>query len=153
MNFIQIQTIIALNFIAIPITKRYNLNYKVHTVKPCVPNCHICGRCRHRCSYLGCSTTVEIRKRPRCAVERDWSASGFPRKALNRCWLGPRASRVSAVNVWRQTAAGNRCCVFLKVSGRVGGVVLRMLTVTSRKPYVFCGFFVECSCLCRWSCS
>jgi hypothetical protein len=35
MNFLQIQTIIALNFISISITKRYNLNHKLHTVKPC----------------------------------------------------------------------------------------------------------------------
>jgi len=55
-----------------------------------VPSCHICGHCRHRCSYLGCFATVEIRKRPRCAVERDWSASGFPRKALNRMLAGPQ---------------------------------------------------------------
>ena len=26
----------------------------------CVPGCHVCGHCRHRCSYLGYLATVEI---------------------------------------------------------------------------------------------
>jgi hypothetical protein len=39
--------------------------------------------------------------------------------------------------------------MFWNVSGRVDGVVLRVPTVTSWKPYVFCGFFVESRCLCR----
>ena len=127
-----------------------NPNNKLYSVKPCVPSCQICGHCRHRCFYLGCFAKVEICKRPRCAVERDSSASG---ELWVGCWLGPRATRVSTVNVWRQTAAVSRCCVFWEVSGRVDGVVFRVLTVTSPKPYVFCGFFVECRCLCCWSCS
>jgi hypothetical protein len=57
-------------------------------VQPCVPSCQICG---HRCCYLRCFAKVEIRKRPRCAVERDWSASGSPRRALSRMLVGPQS--------------------------------------------------------------
>jgi hypothetical protein len=68
-----------------------NPNNKLYTVKPCVPSCQICGHCRHRCCYVGCFAKVEIRKTPRCAVERDWSASGFTRRALSRMLVGSQS--------------------------------------------------------------
>jgi hypothetical protein len=111
-NFLQIQTINALNFIAIPTTKRY----KLYIVQPCVPRCHVCGHCWHRCNYVfGIFGDGRNPKRPRCVVERDWSASGFPRKASSKMLVEPQIQ-----SRFDSQCSEVVCCVFWKVIGSNG---------------------------------
>ena len=95
------------------------MNYKLYTVKPCVPSCHICGHCRHRCSYLGYFATVEIRKRPRGAAERDWSSSGFHLKALTRMLVGPQSQlRFDSECLEADSCSNPMLCVLERISPR-----------------------------------